>query len=186
MRPKQRLPYVCLPVAGQSFWNSEHPDSRRTALREAAYIRRTKFENDSVRHDFACRSADLFMLCEILPRNAPGWARSPYLRWQMADEAVRDDDAAIRAWHICADLPAGMSRGQWMDQTEALIRSVLPDAAVAEICGHIPASEPPHIHALVAPRRPVSRRFGAALPNLPQLLQVSLRDRWLQWLQNAS
>jgi hypothetical protein len=183
MAKHNRKPFRCVPVSGQSFWDLGQPDSRRTALREAAYIRRTKFERGDLVHDFACRAEDLFMLAAILPNHAPEWVRRPFLRWHFADEAAegRTSVNAVRAWHVCADLPARMTRGRWADEAEAIVRDVLPGDAVAEICGHVPNDHPPHIHILVAARAPGARRYGRLHGGLGDVLQNQLRERWLTW-----
>ena len=180
-----REPFRCFPVAGESFWEPGQPDSRRTALREAAYIRRTKFKKGDMVHDFSCRAGDLFMLTAILPIAAPNWARKPYLRWKLADEAAESGakEHQIRAWHVCADLPLNMSRGQWTDEVEAIVRDVLPETAVAEVVVHLPAEKPPHVHILVAARAPAARRYGHLLPRLDEILQSELKARWLDWLK---
>jgi hypothetical protein len=182
-----RKPFVCLPVAGQSFWSVGQPDARRTALREAAYIRRTKFNKGALGHDFAYRGEDLFMLTAIVPNHAPTWVRRPFLRWKLADEAAErgKNPEEIRAWHICADLPLEESRGCWMDGAEMLVRNALPQGCVAEICGHAPEDEPPHVHILVAPRVPGSRHYGALLKGLEDLLTGHLKQRWLRWLETG-
>ena len=183
MASRDRKPFVCLPVAGQSFWHPTEPDSRRTALREAAYIRRTKFVNGVLVHDFACRAEDLFMLSPIIPEAAPAWAHKPFLRWHFADKAVAgaSETGAVRAWHVCADLPLGMSRGEWTDGAERIVRDVLPSIAVAEICGHVPTDHPPHIHILVAARVAGARRYGRLISGLEDILLNDLRKRWLEW-----
>ncbi len=183
MAKRERKPFRCFPVSGQSFWDPNQPDSRRTALREAAYIRRTRFERGDLVHDFACRAEDLFMLAAILPDHAPEWVRRPFLRWHFADEAAQGGTAtsAVRAWHVCADLPAGMTRGRWADEAEAIVRDVLPAGAVAEICGHVPSDHPPHIHILVAAAVPGTRRYGRLHEGLGDVLQNELRARWLAW-----
>lgn len=188
MRENRRPPYVCLPVRGQSFWDPNRPDNRRTALREAAYIRRTKFEKNDLVHDFSCRAEDLFMMTPILPSGAPAWAHRPFLRWKMADEAVEQEAGSdsLRAWHVCADLPVGLSRGRWVDMTEDLVRSALPACAVAEICGHLPVQDPAHIHLLVAARTPGEWRYGTLLPELEACLNVRLKQHWLAWLEQQS
>lgn len=187
MANSDREPFRCLPVAGESFWAPGQPDSRRTALREAAYIRRTKFEQRDLVHDFACRAEDLFMLTAIVPVAAPEWTRRPFLRWKLADEAAEraDNGHQIRAWHVCADLPPHMSRGQWMDEAEAIVRDVLPETAVAEMVGHLPVDKPPHIHILVAARSPAARCYGHPLPTLEEVLQHELKARWLDWINGG-
>lgn len=182
-----RQPFVCLPVAGQSFWSAGQPDARRTALREAAYIRRTKFAKGTLGHDFACRSEDLFMLQAIVPAGAPAWVRRPFLRWKLADEAAERgrNPQETRAWHICADLPAGVSRGEWMDGAESLVRETLPASVVAEICGHAPEHDPPHVHILVAARHAESSRYGPVVLGLEEVLSKQLKDRWLCWLADT-
>lgn len=184
MRGKQRLPYVCLPVRRQSFWDPNQPDNLRTALREAAYIRRTKFEKNDVLHDFSSRSEDLFMMTPIIPAGAPDWVSRPFLRWQLADEAVQrpGTSESVRAWHVCADLPVGLSRGTVVDQAEQIVRSALPTNAVAEICGHMPDDNVPHVHILVAARAPAARHYGAEIENLEARLTVELQRSWLSWL----
>ena len=131
----RRSPFTCQPVATH-FRGGRPGDMRRTALREAAYIRRSRFvKGEVVLHDFSSRAEDLFMLASIVPRDAGDWAHRPYLRWQLADEAAETEanSSAIRAWHICGDLKEGLTPGQWMDQTHDLVRSALPASAVAEI-----------------------------------------------------
>jgi|GEM_PF-6968641 len=183
-----RAPFVCLPVAGQSFWTAGEPDERRTALREAAYIRRTKFRKGKLVHDFACRAEDLFMLTPIVPQEAREWVKRPFLRWKLADEATKgcQGGAAVSAWHVVADLPLGMSRGQWTDEAEQLVRDVLPCTAVAEICGHLPTKDPPHIHMLVATRQPGPWSYTAMIEGLERLLQYELKARWLDWLDRCA
>ncbi len=183
MTSRNREPFRCLPIAGESFWEPGQRDSRRTAVREAAYIRRTKFKQGDAIHDFAWRGEDLFMISPILPDDAPSWTHRPYLRWRLADQVVERGTAkdAIRAWHICADLPVGLSRGRWGDEAEAIVREVLPSHAVAEICGHVPIDHPPHMHILVAARAPGARGYGRPLAGLGDLLQDELRERWLAW-----
>ena len=124
-----RKPFVCEPIARRSFGGGERFDERRTALREAAYIRRTHFTKAGrTLHDFTMRGEDLFVLLPIVPNDAPWWALSPYLRWQMADEAADNDGSGddIRAWHICGDLKPGLSNGQLVDQVEAMTLRALP------------------------------------------------------------
>ena len=178
-----REPFRCLPVAGQSFWTPGEPDERRTALREAAYIRRTRFVRGKLVHDFACRSEDLFMLTPIIPPEAPEWVKRPFLRWWRADKAAVKQSEAVAAWHICADLPPNMTKGRWADEVEVLVRDVLPTCAVAEICGHIPKDDPPHVHILVSPFWADRWQYGNPIEGLPNILQLEMKSRWLDWLE---
>ena len=180
-----RKPFVCEPVARRSFGRSQLVDERRTALREAAYIRRTHFTKAGrTLHDFTMRAEDLFVLLPIVPDNAPWWVSSPYLRWQMADEAADNagtgDDT--RAWHICGDLPPGLSNGQLVDRVEAMTRAALLPGIVAEIAIHMPQYQPNHAHILVASRVVGDRRYGETCTELHERLNIGLHETWNEWL----
>lgn len=181
-----RPPFVCLPVSTTSFYNSKLADPRRTALREAAYIRRTRFTKEGMETiDFSCRSGDLFMLLPVLPAQAPDWVAQPFMRWKRADEAAeasnRPDE--IRAWHICADLPEGLSKGQWVDHVESMVRAATPNRIVAEIAVHLPADKPPHAHVLVSSRYAGRNRYGGVAYDLHKRLDDDLRILWMRWLR---
>lgn len=185
MHSALRLPFVCQPVSGQIVVDGQQVEHRRTALREAAYIRRTRFaKNDGPTHDFAWRGSDLFMLTPIIPPEAGDWADRPYLRWQMADEAAEasGDPGSVRAWHICGDLRPGMTRGQWVDQVEEMTRAALPNRIVAEVAIHIRQDKPPHAHLLVAAHCAGRRRYGKFCSDLYDRLADGLGDAWLDWL----
>lgn len=184
-RASVRPVFTCQPVATQSHKRAAG-DPLRTALREAAYIRRSRFvKGQVVLHDFSSRAEDLFMLTSIVPPEAGDWAHRPYLRWQLADEAAEAEDrrAAVRAWHLCGDLKEGLSTGQWMDQVHGLVRSHLPQDIVAEIAGHLPTAKPAHAHVLVAPRRLGPKGYQAIDYGLYDCLNVDLRAAWEEWLR---
>lgn len=185
-----RLPFSCRPVSGQLFHDAQGIEHRRTALREATYIRRTHFTKAGrTLHDFTLRGEDLFMLTPIIPAGAPEWVSRPYLRWQLADEAAEASGGPeeIRAWHICGDLKPGLTRGQWVDQVEAITRAALPDRIVAEIAVHVPQDKPPHAHILIAPRYVTRRcrRYGKVCPDLHRRLAEELGDAWHDWLDGG-
>jgi hypothetical protein len=185
MHSALRLPFVCQPVCGQVVLDGRRIEHRRTALREAAYIRRTRFaKDDGPTHDFAWRGSDLFMLTPIIPPAAGQWAHRPYLRWQMADETAEasGDADSVRAWHICGDLRQDLTRGQWVDQVVAMTRAALPGRIAAEIAIHVPPDKPAHAHILVAPFRAGRRRYGRACPDLHRRLEEDLGHAWLAWL----
>ncbi|WP_426693525.1 MobA/MobL family protein [Sphingomonas sediminicola] len=180
----ERLPFRCLPVVTHP--KQGHPvNELRTALREAAYIRRTRFtKGDVTIHDFSSRAEDLFMLTSIVPDEAPEWVHRPFLRWQLADEAIEasGDLHGVRAWHVCGDLRPGLSRGEWMDQVVDLVRSVLPAGIVAEIAGHIPrAGRPPHVHILISSRYFGRRTYAGVSYPLYRRLNGCLRQAWVEW-----
>ena len=182
-----RLPFACRPIAGQLFRDAEGKLHRRTALREASYIRRTRFAKDGrTLHDFTMRGEDLFMLTPIIPEGAPEWVNRPFLRWQLADEAAEasGEPDEVRAWHLCGDLKPGLTRYQWGEQVEAMTRTALPDHIVAEIAIHVPPHKPPHAHILVAPFSvtPCEREYGEVCHDLRRRLEDDLGGGWLDWL----
>jgi hypothetical protein len=124
------------------------------------------------------------MLVNIIPENAPAWVRSPFLRWQLADEVTEAEGEldGIRAWHVCGDLRPGLTRGEWLDAVERLVRDALPDGVVADIAGHFPASKPPHAHILVAARHLDHKCYGAADYGLYDRINTDLRAPWLRWI----
>ncbi|WP_324751197.1 MobA/MobL family protein [Sphingomonas sp. LY54] len=188
IHPVIRLPFVCEPVALHQFGRPDCPDERRTALREATYIRRTQFTKEGrTLHDFTMRGEDLFTLIPILPDDAPDWVNRPYLRWQLADEAAEltDRPNEVRAWHVCGDLKPSLTRGEWVDQVEAMTRAALPKGTVAEIAIHVPRDKPPHAHVLVAARYPARRCYGRLCPVLGTQLGDRLGGAWLKWLEAA-
>lgn len=126
------------------------------------------------------------MLASVIPPDAGAWAHRPFLRWQLADEAADTEakPSAVRAWHLCGDLKDGLSKGEWMDEVEALIRKALPVTALAEIAGHLPTDKPAHAHILVAPRRARERSYGETDFELYDRLNVDLRRSWEQWVLN--
>lgn len=182
---KERSPFTCQAVATH-FRGGRVADHRRTALREAAYIRRTRFiKGGAALHDFSCRAEDLFMLMSIIPDGAPDWARRPFLRWQFADEAVEESGKVhgVRAWHVCGDLRPGLSRGAWTDAVEMLVRNALPTGVLAEIAGHIPADgAPPHVHILVSSHYVGDNGYTSVAYPLYRRLTECLRPDWLAWL----
>lgn len=180
---KERSPFTCLAVA-TSCRRGRAGDPRKTALREAAYIRRTRFtKGGAVLHDFSSRAEDLLMLVPIVPVGAPEWVHRPFLRWQLADEAVEQGAVdAVRAWHVCGDLKPGLSSGAWMDDVTSLVRAALPTEAVAEIAAHVPTNKPAHAHILVAPRRVGPTSYGPVDYGLYDRLYHVLRAAWMAWL----
>lgn len=185
MHSHVRLPFVCQPISIQHFNQPDRIDETQTALREAAYIRRTRFiQKGAEALDFAKRGEDLFMLTPILPVDSPKWVCRPFLRWKRADDAAeatgRLDD--IRAWHICGDLKKGLTRGQWSDQVEEMVRFALPSGIVAEIAGHIPRDKPPHVHILVASRYVGNDAYEQIAYDLHRRLNEDLRQSWADWL----
>lgn len=127
------------------------------------------------------------MLTPIIPPEAGDWADRPYLRWQMADEAAEasGDPDRIRAWHICGDLRPGVTRGQWVDQVEAMTRAALPDRIAAEIAIHVPPDKSPHAHILVAAFHVGRRRYGKVCLDLHRRLEQDLGRAWLDWLSGG-
>ncbi len=187
MSARVRAPFVCQAVSTAAWRRPSRVDPTRTALREAAYILRTRFEwGDGEVVDFTKRRADLFMSGAILPSSTEEWAESPFLRWKAADDAAESTCRAdeIRAWHVVADLPNGYSKGEWFDRAEKMVRSVLPDSAIAEMAGHMPFDgTPPHLHLLVAPRHANDRHgYGRVAFCIYRRLNEQLRASWLDWL----
>lgn len=180
---KERSPFTCQAVATNSR-AGRAGDPRKTALREAAYIRRTRFtKSGAVLHDFSSRAEDLLMLVPIVPASAPDWVYRPFLRWQLADEAVEEAAVdTVRAWHVCGDLKSGLSPGRWMDDVTSLVRAALPTEAVAEIAAHVPTNKPPHAHILVAPRGFGPTSYGPVDYGLYDRLDHVLRTAWMAWL----
>jgi hypothetical protein len=182
---RPRMPFRCEPVQGRSFGLARHADSRRTALREASYIRRTKLYFGGAEHAFTDRGRDLRFLTTITPPSAPAWVDEPHLRWGKADEAIGAagaDPFHIRAWHVCADLPVAISEGAWMDESKLLVQLALPVAAVVDIAGHTPVDKPPHAHLLIANRFVVGEAYGDEIPKLREAIEGDLRELWLAWL----
>ena len=187
MTTRVRAPFVCQAVSTAAWRRPSRVDPTRTALREAAYILRTRFEwGDGEVVDFTKRRGDLFMSGAILPTATGEWAESPFVRWKAADDAAektgRPDE--IRAWHVVADLPPGLSKGEWFDRAEQMVRAVLPDTAIAEMAGHMPFDgTPPHLHLLVAPRYANDRHgYGRVAFCIYRRLNEQLRASWLDWL----
>jgi hypothetical protein len=179
-------------VSTTRWRNQSKVDPSRTALREATYILRTRFEWDEQRRgagrkfiDFAKRGEDLFVRVPILPAAPPWWATKPFLRWKKADEAAertgRPDE--IRAWHVVADLPMRCSKGEWVDRTEAMVRAVLPSKTIADFAVHVPSDgTPPHMHLLTAARYAEDDHYGGVAFCLYRRLNERLRATWVDWL----
>lgn len=192
MKARVRAPFVCQPVSTAAWRQHNRIDPSRTALREAAYILRTRFEWDEEDKggegkviDFAKRAGDLLMRAPILPAAPPWWAEKPFLRWKMADQAAdragRPDE--IRAWHVVADLPMRCSKGEWVDRAEQMVRAVLPPATIAELAVHVPIDgAPAHCHLLTAPRYAEDDGYGSVAFCLHRRLNEQLRASWLDWL----
>lgn len=187
MKERVRAPFVCQAVSTAAWRRPSRVDPTRTALREAAYILRTRFEwGDSEVVDFTKRRGDLFMSGAIVPSTKREWVDSPFLRWKAADEAAEKTGRAdeIRAWHVVADLPEGYSKGEWFDRAEKMVRAALPESVVAEMAGHSPFDgTPPHMHLLVAPRFASDRSgYGRVAFCIYRRLNEQLRASWLGWL----
>lgn len=167
-------------------YQRDRSETCRTALEEAAYIRRTKLYHGNAEHAFTDRARDLIFLRSIVPQDAQDWVHEPHLRWAYADRAVdqprRSAESPIRAWHVCADLPKAASPGKWMDEAELLVRLSLPDGVVADIAGHEPRLRPPHVHILIAHRALAGDCFGSPMKNLEHAIHHDLQDLWNNWL----
>ena len=167
-------------------YQRDRGDTCRTALEEAAYIRRTKLYHGCAEHAFTDRARDLMFLRSIIPEDAQDWVYEPHLRWSYADRAVdqpcRSSESPIRAWHVCADLPKGRSPGRWIDEAEFLVRLSLPDGVIADIAGHEPRFGLPHVHILIAHRSLAGDCFGPPMKNLEHAIQYDLQDLWINWL----
>lgn len=184
-----RQPYRCEAVRCMTFGGIWRIDERRTALREATYMRRSRLYHGGKDHAFTDRGRDLAFLNLILPEDPPPWLHHPHLRWGRADEVVGDGfqrtRSPTRAWHVVADLPPTLSRGHWMDEAELLCRLALPHGAVAEIAGHVPLDKPPHVHILIAHRYVTGRTYGEEIPGLQHAIESELQELWLDWLARS-
>ncbi|TRW14798.1 MobA/MobL family protein [Glacieibacterium frigidum] len=187
-----RRPFVCLPVSGQPVETGTHrfadASATSTALRESAYLRRTRYIRDdgSAWFDFTLRGADLVAIKMIRPQHAPSWTTSPFRVWSMADCAARGVSASdnIRAWQIVADLPPTMSPGRWLDDAIKLVTHAFRQSdAIVEIALHAPIGQVPHAHILVTARHLVADRFGTFDPTRAGIISGQLKKSWLRWLR---
>ncbi|TRW17732.1 MobA/MobL family protein [Glacieibacterium frigidum] len=187
-----RRPFVFLAVAGQAVPTSGHrlsdPAAISTALRESAYLRRTRYiaKDNRLLFDFTLRSADLVAIKVIAPVNAPTWTLSPYLVWTLADgiAAGRAAPENICAWQIVADLPATLSAGKWLDGAVDIIRSAFKTSdAIIELAIHAPPGRTAHAHLLVTARRLSKDGFGAIDAARLDLIAGPLKNKWLRWLR---
>lgn len=186
MSNSKSKPFVCWPVSLQVPGRPITLDPSRTALAAAAYIRRDRYEMDDPDFvDFTKRGNDLVARIPILRANAPEWMKSSYLRWKLADEASnrtgKPED--IRAWHIVADLPPEMSAGQWIDGATEVVSKALAGVSVADLAIHNPEDGAPHAHLIVASRLPGEHGYGAVDYDLHFSLNVVLRRRWADWIE---
>lgn len=188
-----RPEFQCWPVAGQSVVTGCHrfsdPKRTRTALRESAYLRRTRYidENGNALADFTTRGADLEAIRSFVPADAPQWVHSPYLTWRRADEAAeRCCPSTVRAWQVVADLPAGLTSGQGLDgATLAVERSFAGHGVVAEMAIHATAHGHRHAHLLIASRHLTNCHFGTLVSDRYDLINGVLRSEWARWLKSG-
>lgn len=185
-----RSPFVFLPVTGQPIMTGAHrfndAAAVSTALRESAYLRRTRYirRDGTPWFDFTLRAADLVAIDVIRPPSAPAWTSSPFRVWSMADCAAKGSNGCehVRAWQIVADLPQTLSAGRWLDQAVEIVREVFDKSdAIVEIALHAPADHVPHVHMLVSSRHLTAERFGAIDPTRANMISGPLKKQWLRW-----
>lgn len=184
-------PFVCWPVSLQVPGRPITFDPSRTALAQAAYIRRDRFELDGAHCvDFTKRGGDLVARATVLGRTSPSWTRSPYLRWKCADEASdgTGNPEDIRAWHVVADLPASASAGQWLDRVVELVTLALTSSAVADLAIHNPGGGiQPHAHILASSRiAGENYAYQSVDYDMHFALDVALRLVWREWLEEEA
>ena len=180
------------PVAGQRVTTGVHrfsdPARTSTALRESAYLRRTRYIDCEGRPlaDFTTRAADLEAVRQFAPPNAPTWVRSPFLTWTRADEAAeRCQPGSIRAWQVVADLPAGVTPGEALDGASGVVEACFTGSGVvAELAIHLVGDGQRHAHILIAARHLRDTRFGALDAARRGLIDGVLRKAWCQWLSS--
>lgn len=178
-------PFVCWPVSLQMPGRPITYDRSRTALAAAGYIRRDRFvRGEPELVDFTKRGGDLVARIPIIGRDAPKWARSPFRRWALADEASdrTGNPEDIRAWHVVADLPPSATAGQWVDGVTELVSLALPHTAIADIAIHKPDDGiPAHAHLLVASRIAGEWAYDAVDYEMHFALNTALRLVWQEW-----
>ena len=188
-----RPEFALWPVADQPVATGQHrfsdPSRTRTALRESAYLRRTRYIDSEGRSlaDFTVRAADLEAIRQFVPPAAPAWVRSPFLVWSRADEAAeRGQPGSVRAWQVVADLPPHLTPGESLDGAAALVEASLAGSGtVAEMAIHVGSSGHRHAHLLVASRQLCEMRFGALAADRRSLIDGSLRSAWCRWLRTG-
>lgn len=156
----------------------------RTALRESAYQRRTRYRVGDLIHDFTVRQGDLVAARLLVPPSAPEWALVPWKCWSRSDEVVAWIKAAsaVRAWYAVANLPDA-TPGHWLDTVETFVRETLvAQGAVVEVVLHEPLDKPPHAHLLIAARELGRSTFGQYRPEWHDAIVDELQPRWLRWL----
>lgn len=187
MSARVRAPFVCQAVSTAAWRRPSGVDPTRTALREAAYILRTRFEwGDGEVVDFTKRRADLFMSGAILPYSSDSERRA---RSCVGSRPTMPPRARA--------VPTRSERGMWSPTCRAVARKAsgltaprrwfgrsLPDSAIAEMAGHMPFDgKPPHLHLLVAPRHANDRHgYGRVAFCIYRRLNEQLRASWLDWL----
>ena len=181
-------PFSCWPISLQVPGRPITLDRSRTALAAAAYINRDRFELEDPNFvDFTKRGGDLIARIPIIGREAPGWTRSPFLRWKLADEASdrTGNPEDIRAWHVVADLPASATVGQWVDGVAEIVSLALTPWAVADIALHkADADVPAHAHIVAASRVPGVSAYHSVDYDMHFCLDVALRLVWQEWVQD--
>lgn len=190
--PDRRIDFTIRPVSAEWRLVGRKP-AYRTARANVQYIWR-----DSVGRDrfglmprwFGERTYDLRAAGLLLPGSAPQWASRDYELWDRIDAATAatGDPTEVSAWHILAELPAGLDERwwEWLATTFAERNLLRLGAPVAYAVHALAAHEggwaiAPHVHMVVPARRFRSgTRHGQRMPSWAGYAgcQVRLESAW--------
>jgi|GEM_PF-1777111 len=175
--PDRRVDFTIRPVSAEWRLVGRKP-AYRTARANVQYIWR-----DGVGHDrfgamprwFGERTYDLRSSGLLLPGRAPHWAATGYELWDRIDAATAatGDPTEVSAWHILAEIPAGLDERwwKWLATAFAQRNLVRLGAPVAYAVHALAAPDggwaiAPHVHMVVPARRFRSgARHGQRMPS---------------------
>lgn len=190
--PDRRVDFTIRPVSAEWRLMGRKP-AYRTSRANVQYIWRDGVGRDrfgSMPRWFGERTYDLRAAGLLLPGSAPQWAASDYELWDRIDAATAatGDPTEVSAWHILAELPAGLDERwwEWLATTFAERNLVRLGAPVAYAVHALSAPEggwviAPHVHMVVPARRFRSgARHGHRMPSWAGYAgcQVRLERAW--------
>lgn len=162
--PDRRIDFTIRPVSAEWRLVGRKP-AYRTARANVQYIWRDSVGRDrfgAMPRWFGERTYDLRSSGLLLPGSAPQWATRDYAIWDRVDAATAatGDPTEVSAWHILAELPAGLDERwwEWLTTTFTERNLVRLGAPVAYAVHALAAPEggwaiAPHVHMIVPARR---------------------------------
>ncbi len=189
--PDRRVDFTIRPVSAEWRLVGRKP-AYRSARANVQYIWRDSTGADRfgpMPRWFSERTYDLRSAGLLLPKSAPLWAASGYELWDRVDAATEatGDPTAASAWHILAEMPAGMDEcwWDWLAVSFAERNLVRVGAPVAYAVHALAAPDgwaiAPHVHMVVPARQYRSgARHGDRMPGWAgcEAAHVRLEHAW--------